>query len=239
MRKRARIAATALFLSTACIAVDASVYEQPPVVPGAWSISDTVDGTGGRRAHDDFTLATTATLRGITWWGGNVDAIYPYDNPANPDVLQWEISIWADAGGRPGDLLYTETHDATAVTTSQTGTANDPTFGPVPYYRHDLILSEGFLAEAGTVYWLSVLAYSPSTNPWFNWMSGQGGPANGSYTENLGTGQLSFFLTDRAFALNAVPVPAALWLMASALGCLGLRFRTMRKPGSPGSACEG
>ncbi|MBT8136999.1 MAG: hypothetical protein KJO54_08320 [Gammaproteobacteria bacterium] len=81
-----------------------------------------------------------------------------------------------------------------------------------------------------------MLAYSPTGNPWFEWMPGQeNGGGNSSLTQNLGTGQISVIQDNRAFVLSGtvIPLPATVWLLTSALASIGLLRRSEKGRGSP------
>ncbi len=216
----------AIGLSSTAQAV--TLYEQPLLEgPGFWAITDTIDGSTGRRAYDNFTLLTTADISSVTWWGSITDTSPPYDNPVAYDIQNWELSIWANNNGQPGQLLYSEYRADAEVTREQIVVVDDPTSGLLPVFRFDLALGASVLLQADTGYWLSILAFSPTGNPWFQWLPAQVEGDDASLSENLGTGQFFSIPDDRAFALDGsvVPLPAAVWLLASALAGISLTQR--------------
>src|SRR5215211_1044587 len=62
--------------------------------------SSTLNGSGlspGNRAADDFTLASTALISTVDWWGTEVP----------PGQRDFTCTFYANASGRPGTILHT------------------------------------------------------------------------------------------------------------------------------------
>lgn len=227
MQLRYILAAAALGTLALSNATQALLFEQPLRGPGFFAISDTIDGTTGRRAYDNVVLSESATDLSVTWWGFIADTFNPENNPVDYDIQNWEISIWADDNAQPGALLHSEFRPDAEVVWEQILLLEDPILGSVPLYRFDLALSSELTLQADTDYLLSILAFSPTGNPWFQWAPGVAGMDDSSLSLNLGTGQFMTLPQNRALLIDGsvVPVPAGVWLLASALAGLSLTRR--------------
>lgn len=92
-------------------------------------------------------------------------------------------------------------------------------------FDYHVDLTTGFLAQAGTSYWLSIFSNSSSFSPLWGWRSGSGGDG-ASFQDNLNTGVGTAVASDRAFALLApVPGPSAIVLVILVLSVVALRHR--------------
>ncbi len=170
-------------------------------------------------AYDEFTLASTATVRNVSWQGG-------YLNPPTPSPISSFIITFYDsngAGGLPGTVLATDTIAGNAGQTFIAGTGGAST-GFVPQYTYDANIAP-FTATAGHEYWMSIVAVMPYPPQW-------GWGAENSVTGTFASAFPSppaFFPGELAFGLNsAVPEPATVTM--SFIGVVGMvGFMLMRR----------
>jgi len=152
---------------------------------------------------DNFTLGTSATILEVDWTGGY------FNPPSQGPIGGWFVNFYADSSGQPGSLLNSTFLPGTASETFLT------TVNGFPIYTYQATV--GFLAMAGTQYWLDVypdLGFPPQ----WGWATGTGGDGL-AYQVFFGSfGPIS---TDFAFKLQGtVPEPCTLLLLGS--GLLGL-----------------
>lgn len=211
-----------------CLALAASVAQANPVVfQQAWdgttantqaSQNDTnpQQGFGDfAKAYDNFSLATNTLVTDVHWTGG-------YFSPSQQSpISSFLIQIWSDAGG-PAAVLFSETV-AGAPNETSLGTV-----GSVSVFSYDVDLSNGFVALAGTTYWLSIqanLAYPPQ----WGWATSTGG--DGVAFQDFSGRPRTRVNTDLAFSLTGtaatVPEPGTVALVALAL--LGTAVTSRRK----------
>jgi hypothetical protein len=168
------------------------------------SQNDTVSGYGNFvTTYDDFTLATGATLTGITFDGG-------YYNGTPGGVTAFAVAIYADDSGAPGTALATGTFSGSAGETAIDGSVNAYaiSFNPTSF-------------AAGT-YWLSVVP-DLGFPPQWGWATSSQGTNNG-YQCFFGTCDSVDF--NFAFSVEgSVPEPSSWALMIAGFGMTGFALR--------------
>lgn len=224
--------ALALALAATAPGVQAALLYGTTAIGASPRTSDYGADTGfGWRAYDNFTVAGGGTVLRVTWSGLWFGDTLPAPAP-DPDVLNWDIAFHASSGGAPGAQLSLQNYAAAQVGSTFLGngvlTAGNQY--NVSYYEYTIELTTPFVVQAGTEYWLSVMAHSDAFNPAFAWRAGVGGD-DASYQEQLGPGMTVTDTFDRArdrhvrlegdLAANAVPEPGSLLLALAALGAAG------------------
>jgi hypothetical protein len=199
------------------------IYDQPPVFPTtpfAALTSTRNPNTLGFVAFDNFTLAQSSTIDGLSWQGYYRDFVTAGNNPISPDTAVWEIFVWSDAAGEPSSPLngiLLTTFDVTA-----TFVAFTPRSGvSVPVYDFHASLPAPLAVNGGQSYWLSILSNAASDDTIWAWMQGSNGDTL-SFQDPLPSGSRTTIPTDLRFALEgfAVPEPSGLALLLSGFGLL-------------------
>jgi hypothetical protein len=135
----------------------------------------------GQFAADDFSDNVTSPIVDVGWWGS-----YLNSTAAPPPVQQFLISFESDVPGNstagtfshPGKVLSSEVVSAGALS-PQSGTFTEQAVGsyvPGPdgqLYDYNAELANPFPEQAGTIYWLKIVALdaiSPTGNiPFWGW----------------------------------------------------------------------
>lgn len=120
-----------------CGAIDSIKWEQLPNGGSGLASQDDQCYPFLAESADNF-MGDGADIVGVGWWG-----VYWNGTPLPPDGFR--ISIFADNGGSPGDLLYTE----------ETGTYNETVGDPYGYCAN---LAAPFTKADGVGYHLGVTA---------------------------------------------------------------------------------
>jgi hypothetical protein len=146
----------AAIFSTIALGAASATFEQPPARIGG-SISDGLTTS----VADDFQFVGNMLVEEITWWGGG-----NYREPVGPD--NFTIRIFADDGGKPGELLRAIA--AGEVEKFWTGTFQLPSifpgYGLYPEFQYQVTLTPGFRAQSSTRYWLSIVNVPPPRDHW-------------------------------------------------------------------------
>ena len=154
---------------------------------------------------DDFTLTGNSTIRTVGWQG-----IYCVQSPnaaaPAPTATAFKVSFYPDLAGRPNTAAPVQTATYTLAQTAQTfdknvtgltcGTAANTTW---PFYSYTVTLATPFVAAAGTKYWMSVQAFTPSYDVYWGWRDGT--PDNNSSLQ-LFNGTYTTYAIDRAYSLK-------------------------------------
>lgn len=175
---------------------------------------------------DNFTLSQDAVVDSVQWQGAYVDG-RPAGSMPPPEAVQFEISLYSDAGGEPGSLLDppnivraspSEAHETLVGSIPNFVDPADFIFGPLPLtiYDYQVTFSTGVHLSAGQQYRLGIFAFLPD-NAGFDWFRtvGQGPDSFSWQVSNLGMLPVSF---DTTFALSgstevsSVPEPRS-WIL--------------------------
>jgi hypothetical protein len=206
--------ALAAILACSTVSQAAPIYAQMTAPVTGEFYSDSHHG-GGELTADDFILGGTDTIRSVSWQGANSPAGAP-----GPD--SFHINFYAD----PID-------SASLIASFAVGSGFRFDSGSVVDGSGDILYNysanlggAGFLALAGTRYWISIVndAIVDPINDW-TWAGGFGGSSAGSFDNGA-----TWFSQDAStnFALDDQPVPEPATLTLVALGLVG-RARTRRR----------
>ena len=163
------------------------------------------DGSGPSQVFDDFTFDEDVTIRDVDWQG-----IYCVQTPGAaapaPTASSFTISIYPDQAGRPNLAAPAHTSTYSVAQAGQTfeknvsgltcGTAANTTW---PFSLYSATLSSPFTAEAGTKYWLSIQATTPSYAVYFGWRDGT---VYNNLSLQLFDGTYTTYNIDRAYSLT-------------------------------------
>jgi hypothetical protein len=159
---------------------------------------------------DDFTLTATTAVRTVTWQGIYCTPVVNAPNPV-PSATAFAVGFYpSDSGGGPNAQSPLQQFTVPVANVAQTLEQNRPggtcttsatsaTPTPIGTYNYTFTLPAAFTANAGTRYWLSIVANVPGTPPLWGWRSG---------TQDNGVSFLFFqnnftsLNRDRAFSLR-------------------------------------
>ena len=202
---------------------------QPPVWSGngsnvgiSWT-SQTGNGSGFV-TFDNFSYGSNTLVNQATWYGIflNLDLTNGALNTSRWDVMLFDST---GPGGTPSNMIGGQLNANVQHTTLGTGF-----FGAnqVTVYQFVADIPD-FNAVGGHTYWFAPVSVGVAGNfaPFFSWIQGTGGDGLSFQA------QLTNFVTtntfvrdgDRAFALQAVPEPSTLALLATGVGALVRRRR--------------
>ncbi len=115
------------------------------------------------------------------------------------------MSFYSDASGRPNTAAPLQTSTYTVAQAGQVfekivggltcGTAANTTW---PFYRYSVALTMPFTAAAGTRYWVSVQANTPSYGVFWGWRDGV---VENNLSLQLFRGVYTTYNVDRAYSL--------------------------------------
>ncbi|MEJ7810101.1 MAG: hypothetical protein WKG32_06740 [Gemmatimonadaceae bacterium] len=136
------------------------------------------DGSPPSQVFDDFTLSTGVTVRTVGWQG--IYCVQQVNAPApTPTATSFTVSFYSDVSGRPNTATPLQRATYTVAQAGQVfeknvsgltcGTAANTTW---PFYRYSVTLATPFTATAGTKYWISIQATTPSYAVYFGWRDG-------------------------------------------------------------------
>lgn len=161
------------------------------------------NGQPPTKVFDDFVFAAGSTIRRVGWQG-----IYCVDQanaaaPA-PTATGFILSMHPDRGGQPdtGTTLFNVAVPLDQVNQqldrSQAGLSCGAQNTTWVFYSYSTSLAQPFTAVAGTRYWLSVQATTPSYAVFWGWRDGT---ADNNSSVQLVNGQLTTYPRDRAYSL--------------------------------------
>jgi hypothetical protein len=218
MQKLAKVGILPVILVLLSGPVDAAtIYSQTPV-GNTGVLSDADNPSYGAEI---FTLDDDVLIEDIVWrgWYNREDV-----NGAPPD--NFSITIFADQTVGSSSLPGAALQSWSIGTAGRTDTGAPLIGGYSSVYEYSASLGSGFALSAGT-YWLSIYnntstACDGCLDDWF-WHAIANGSFRHAQSSDLSSWLGSPLLTDTYFIMSGqvVPVPAAAWLFASALGLLG------------------
>jgi len=163
------------------------------------------NGAAPSAVFDDFTFTGASTIRTVSWQGIYCVQVANAGAPA-PTATAFRVSFYTDVAGRPNLSTPIQSSTFTLAQVGQTfdknvsgltcGTAPNTTW---PFYRYSTTLATPFVATAGTKYWISIQALTPSYDVFWGWRDGT--PDNASSLQ-LFQGTYTTYLIDRAYGLT-------------------------------------
>jgi hypothetical protein len=153
-RKGSSLFLALVVIAFACSAQAAPIFSQTHT-PYTASIGSDVDAiwAEGAQVFDDLTLASSATVQSVTWWG----ILGFEDTPVTP--VSFELIFYRDAGGLPdtGNVISS----TTVSFTSLTGTGFEINGDDVYEFQANVTPT---VLPGGTKVWFSVLADTSNDN---------------------------------------------------------------------------
>jgi hypothetical protein len=200
---------------------------------GLWGSQNDTHSPGGlgnfATTYDNFVAPVTSTLTSAQWTGGYFNAAIPGTTPIPGNITAFTLTFYGDAGGKPDT-----THPPLAIE-SILGNAKEQFVGMelgtglpmASIFSYSTPLPTPFTLQAGTPYWLSIVAdldFSDNTNGlqwgWHTASNGLNDGLNvfqGPSPLDSPAGNLAFTLQGN---LAAVPEPSSLVLFALGALCL-------------------
>jgi hypothetical protein len=222
--KNTYLALVAVLLSPVGAQAGPIIYDNGgPDAPGGSGTSDLDSiSTGGifQEIADDFTLATSATIGGVNWWGA-----YTPNNQSNAVPDDFTIRVFDDL------FALVASVNVGSVSRSDTGLDN---FLGLDIYGYEATFSPLILTSGQ--YWLSVVnnTVGDAEGERWSWQSTAGITGSlGRFRQSLGTpltgadGWNDETAIDFAFAITAVPEPGTLALFG--IGLLGMGLSRRKK----------
>ena len=217
VRKTALIyALTCLFILLPNV-VSASVIFSQGFDPFSFNANGSSDFGSNNQKADDFSITSNDVLRSVSWQG-----IYQGGPGAAPVVDDFTVRIFADNStpGLPGSLIYEE--NIMNVVNRSAPVNSGSTFG-LDLFTYDANLASSVNLTSGVIYWLSIVnnvGTSPTANDSWAWAASS--TSGSAASRSLDTDPWNNNNATLQFQLTNVPIPAAIWLLSSAL--LGLAF---------------
>lgn len=175
-------------------------------------------GSSNQQIADDFTLAGSSIMQGMSWYGRYDDAAVLLDGP-----VSFSVRFFADAAGTPVANPFALINVGAVVVDS------GEKYAGLPWFRYHADLPS--IAIGPGQYWVSVLE-TDIRSPVFGvtqWLWGNSSSA-GVRAFRAADGQFwtNDFYKDHAFTLVATQVPEASTAALLLLGLLGIAYRPAR-----------
>ena len=241
-RKLAFVLATVIVFGV-CSAGWAQLYETkvkqaPDLGTSGWNLQsqwDLIDGEPNIIRADNWRCPDGRPITDIHWWGS-----YLFNSGEQYPVQKFEISIYKDNGGLPGDLYYRNVFDTSSF--SETPYATDAN-GEGVFEYSVYVTDKPIEQQAGEIYWLSIVALTEGTTRWPMW--GWHTAVNENIEDLLeGSAQTTYDPSetdptfggnkpnpwqgdqyDLAFELTTIPEPSIVALVGLGLFAIWTRFR--------------
>ncbi|MEO8227770.1 MAG: hypothetical protein ABI637_10070 [Gemmatimonadota bacterium] len=164
------------------------------------------DGSPPSQVFDDFSFAAGGTFTKVGWQG-----IYCVQQPGaaapSPTASSFTVSFYSDLNGKPNLTAPLQTTTYTVAQSGQTfeknvsglmcGTAANTTW---PFYKYAVTLPTPFTVTAGSKYWISIQATTPSYAVYFGWRDGT---VLNNLSLQLFNGVYTTYNIDRAYSLGS------------------------------------
>ncbi|MBN1919550.1 MAG: PEP-CTERM sorting domain-containing protein [Verrucomicrobia bacterium] len=168
-RKLAFVLAAVLVLGVCSLGMAQTSYIskvlQGPDMDSGWNLQsqwDLIDGEPNIIRADNWECPDGRPITDIHWWGS-----YLFNTGDSNPVQKFEVSIFSDAGGSPGALMWRKSFDSALV--NETPVGLDANLEQVYKYSVYLEQEDVFQQNQGEVYWLSIVALTEGTTRWPMW----------------------------------------------------------------------
>jgi len=213
------MALTAIFVVSACGGDSSTDPDDTPIVYsstlvpanssvplGTRTSQAPTNGQPAGPAFDDFTLTSGGSIRAVSWQGTYCRQNAPGSPAPSPTASNFVISIYPDVSGRPniaGRVLtatFTQAQAGERLESTIPGLLCGPSSNNgYGLYAYSATLSPSFAAVAGTKYWISIVATTPTYDVLWGWR-------DGSSSNNLSLQSLAGVYTqltiDRALSIG-------------------------------------
>jgi hypothetical protein len=203
MRLFARCILPGLALLLLASPLRADILFSQPVINGGVALAS--DFARAQQEADIFSLAQSASVQSIQWWGAYANGDTPTDH--------FTLRFFADTTGNPAMTPFVNV-SLSGVTRTATNLVDN--LGD-PIYSYQATLPSSVLVDGATTYYLSLVN---NTGDW-DWV-GSGPGTHWARPDDASQWTVSSNTTDFSFELSGTPVPEPSTLLLLAVSTVGM-----------------
>ena len=155
------------------------------------------DSVGGpeivQQIADDFKPSVDGSIAFLNWTG-------KYHDSSEPAAKRFELRLFADAAGHPGNLIFSQ---SLPVAASPIGGLD---IGAHKLLNYTAALTGSPILKTGSTYWLSIREIDPSTSAMWSWSFHNSDVAGGYSYRRKGSALWVTGAQDMAYSLSIAPV---------------------------------